>query len=403
MIADQAQNTAWQLRQTIRSRLDVGREPQLTISLPLERAWNQTETNRIRLRTLTDRAREDAERRGVDAGTIQQLLRPAQRVLETELSRHVSSDGILIHAAPDSDFACRLPFSPTAAQFVDARLHIRSIWRHFEPDGRFYVLALSAGGAALFRASRYDMEAVDLGEEVPTTLSETLKYDVHTRSVRFHTETPPQGGGGATGRPAIFYGHEDAGDRSYVKEGLLRFFQALDNGVRAVLDEEKTPAPLVLAGPDHLCGLYGKANQYGHVVPDAVDGLYTDWQTMDWDAGELHRRAWPLVQPHLEIDRTAARDRILARPEQTVGNVGAAALAAAEGRIDTLFIPEASVVWGVFDEAAHSVAVTGPEDEAATELMNFTASRTLTTGGTVYVVDTPDVPGDLPVAGLLRY
>jgi hypothetical protein len=109
------------------------------------------------------------------------------------------------------------------------------------------------------------------------------------------------------------------------------------------------------------------------------------------------------VQPHLEIDRTAARDRILARPEQTVGNVGAAALAAAEGRIDTLFIPEASVVWGVFDEAAHSVAVTGPEDEAATELMNFTASRTLTTGGTVYVVDTPDIPGDLPVAGLLRY
>jgi len=403
MISDQEQSTAWQLRQTIRARLDIGGAPQLTLSLPLERAWNQSETNRIRLRTLIDTARTDARRLGTDPTDVDRMLRPALRVLENELSRHVSSDGILIHATPESDFACRLPFAPSAGQWIDARLHIRTVWRHFEPDGRFYVLALSAGGAALFRASRYDMEAVDLGEEVPTTLSDTLRYDVHTRSVRFHTATPPRGRAGGLGRPAIFYGHEDAGDRSYVKEGLLRFFQALETGVQAVLDEETTPAPLVLAGPDHLCGLYGKANRYAHVVPDAVDGLYTDWQTMDWDAGELHRRAWPIVQPHLQTDREAAREDILARPEKTVGNVGAAALAAAEGRIDTLFVPEEPDVWGTFDEVAHTTAVSDRDDEGATELMNFAASRTLTTGGTVYVVDAEDVPSGLPIAGRLRF
>ena len=368
--------------------------------MPVRRPWNQEKVNRVQLRNLVDRLHTRGPDGGISGGDVDSMLAPV-----ADFSGDVSFwegdlQGIALFLTHDDHTLLRLPFAPSIFAEIDRQAHVRPLWRHLEPDGTFFVLGLSAGGAALFRTTRYDIEEVPL--EGPTTLDDVLQYDEHIRSLQFHTETSP-GSGERGGRSAMFFGHEDAGDKRYVKKGLLRFLRALDNQVGNVLDQVPTPAPLILAGIEQLRGLYRQVNQYQRLLPESIEESVIEPKTRDWDIEELHRRAWALVQPTFDEDRREAVDRFRAVPEQTAGNPGSVLLAAAEGRVDTLFVAEAPMAWGTFDKdryALHLHRDRRPED---VELLNAATVWTLQSDGTVYVTAASDVPEGGPIAALLRY
>ena len=389
------------LRATTLSLLDADAGPWASISMPVLRPWNERSTNRARLRTLLDAVRDSGPTAGLSAAETEALLAPAESLHSAREFWEGDLDGINLFLAPDTHTVFRLPFAPSAFSEVDAQMHVRPLWRHLEPDGTFYVLGLSAGGAALFRGSRYQIEHVPLPEG-PTSLDDVLQFDDHIQSLRYHTKTPP-GSGKQGRRSAIFYGHEDAGDKRYVKEGVLRFFRALDNQVRDVLDKRRTPPPLLLAGVEELRGLYRQVNKYQHLLDAAIEESVIEPESRDWDADELHDRAWGLIRPHFDDDRRTAHDQFHANPDQTAANPGTSLLAATEGRVDTLFVAEAPLVWGRFDDDKHSVEIHSERARGDLEFLNAAAVRTLRSGGTVYVVDEHDVPEHGPVAALLRY
>lgn len=391
-----------QLRADLLSLLDTTSAPWASVFMPIERAWNRSKENRLRLRDLLDRIRAVAMQEGIPEAEVDPMLASALDLFDTPSFWEGEADGLALFLTPNEKAALRLPFAPSLYDELDVRPHVRPLWRHLEPDGRFYVLGLSAGGVELYRASRYRIEEVPL-KEGPTTLDEALQYDEHIRSLGFHTGTPQGSSGDATRRSAMFHGQEDAGDKAYVKEGLLRFFRTLDNHVRDVLAQETTPPPLVLAGVEALRGLYRQVNQYPHLFDADVEESVIDATTRTWDAGELHRRSWALVRPHFDEERQNALDRFHAAPEQTAANPGSALLAAVEGRVDTLFVAEDTRIWGLFDADRHSVQVHRHRQAGDTELLNLATIKTLQSDGTVYVADAEDVPDDAPIAALLRY
>lgn len=388
------------VRDTVLSLLDTETGPWASISMPVERPWNEAETNRVRLRSLLDEVRDEASRMGLSATDVDAMLAPATDLHEVPSFWEGDLEGLALFLSPDEATVLRLPFAPAVFAGIDDRVHVRSLWRHLEPDGTVYVLGLSAGGAALFRASRYDAEEVPL--EGPTTLDEVLEFDEHIPSLQYHTGSSPGSGKGGE-RSAMFFGHEDAGDKRYVKEGVLRFFRTLDNQVRDVLGQDSTQVPLLLAGVEEVRGLYHKVNQYPHLLDASIEESVIDPETREWDADELHRRAWKVVRPRFDEDRKEAIDQFRAAPERTAGNPGSVLLAAAEGRVDTLFVAEDPMVWGTFDEDAHTVRIQSDRQVGSTEFLNAAAARTLQSGGTVYVTDASDVPEGGPIAALLRY
>lgn len=399
-MTQQATMESRDLRDTALSLIDREAAPWVSIYMPVRRPWSEKRANRLVLRNLLDDARDQIPLQQRSTTDVESMLAPAVDFRKDASFWENEMEGVALFLAPDDHTVLRLPFSPATVAAVDEDVHVRPLWRSLEPDGLFFILGLSAGGAALFRASRYEIEEVSL--EGPTTLDEVLQFDEHERSLQFHTGTS-SGPGEGGGRSAMFFGHEDAGDKRYVKEGLLRFFRALDNQVRDVLDEVRTPPPLVLAGIEQLRGLYRQVERYPHLLDESVEESVIDLESREWDVGELHRRAWDIVQPRFDEDRREAIDQFQAAPNRTAGNPGSAFLAAAEGRVDTLFVAEAPMIWGTFDEDRHVVRRHADREVGDTELLNGAVVRTLQSGGTVYVTDAADVPEESSIAALLRY
>ena len=255
-----------QLRDPLLRALDTPSTPRVTIGLPVKATWERTRHAKLQLRTLVDKATDTMDRYGLTPEDPAALLAPATALLDETDFWASPADGVLFllgPEGPETSVVQRLPFSPAPFVAVDTRYHVRSIWSYLEPDLRFYVLALSAGGVQLYRASRYTMEPVVL-PDVPTSLEEALQYDDPIRSVRYHTKTPPGANGDPSRRAAVYYGHADAGDRAYVQAIL-----AVDRSERV---NDKLVRKIMRGGDNGLPGLdWGQLPAFpGKVWPGGI-------------------------------------------------------------------------------------------------------------------------------------
>lgn len=389
----------------VRSLLGAGTPPHVSLFLPLQRAWNQAKENRLRLGRLLDDAAATLARRGVADADARALLAPVRSRLDDEAFwAETTADGLAFFTARSYTSTLALPFSVPERPVVDDRFHVRPLLRALTPDGPFSLLALSQGGVRLFRGTRYTFEEVPL-TGVPTTLAEALQFDEHVRSVTFHTRSRPGAGGDSGRRAAMYHGHEDAGDKAYVKEGILRFFQPLDTEVRRLLGQHPTPPPLVLAGVDPLRGLYRKVNHYPHLTDADVEGHPIDGSSGDVDADALHARGWAVVAPLYAAEAANDRRRFgqLVDTDRATKSLHAIVAAAYAHRIDTLFVSDDGEAWGRFTPATHRVEVHTTPAPTDVELLNAATAWTLDGNGTVHVVAPDDVPGHTPAAALLRF
>ncbi len=355
--------------------------------------------NRIQLRNLLGKLRDEASHVGLTQADIDPLLAPAEDLLRESMETNDDSDGVALFLPPgaDSPTLLPLPFAPPLVAQIDERPWLRPLWRGIEPDGHFYVLSLWGGGAKLHRASRHQIDVIPPGGS-RTSLNAVLRADVHIES-ELNWPTPAADADEDARKPPVIYRSQaDIRQKDYVEAGLLRFFRRLDDRVRPLLGEESGPTPLVLAGPTELRRLYHKANSYHHLVDEGVEDSVRRQGTAN-----LHRRAWEIVHPQFAQSRTDALDQFHASPERTAANPGSVLLAGVEGRIDTLFVAEDPVVWGTLDADTHSVHVHAERQHGDIEFLNAATAQTLQTGGTVYVTDAAAVPTEGPVAALLRY
>ena len=105
---------------------------------------------------------------------------------------------------------------------------------------------------------------------------------------------------------------------------------------------------------------------------------------------ELHEHAWPIVQQRLEQQRLEAVETC----RSFVGtNRGSAKLpeiltAAAQGRVETLFVDRSAKVWGTFVPTSGEVVVHDACRPGDDELVDWVAAQTYLQRGTVYVVPT---------------
>jgi stalled ribosome rescue protein Dom34 len=122
---------------------------------------------------------------------------------------------------------------------------------------------------------------------------------------------------------------------------------------------------------------------------------------------EIHRRAWEVVEPLSGAGRTEALDRFKSllgtgdgkaatKPEDIVK-------AARYGRVDTLFVAADDHLWGRFDEAADRIVAHGTAQTEDEDLLDYAAVQTFLQGGHVNVLPKQDLPGNGPIAAILRY
>jgi hypothetical protein len=368
----------------------------VSIYMPTHRVGAEIQQDPIRLKNLLSETEERLLADGLRTSEAQELLEPAEKLLQDGLFWQHQSDGLAIFLSSDQFHYYRLPFDFDELVVVADRFHIKPLLPLLSGDGRFHVLALSQNKVRLIQGTRYNVSKVAL-EGVPESLAETLRYNDPEKRLQFHTSTRTPGGKGE--RPAIFHGHGVA-SADDPKDYISRYFHQIDEALQDLLRDEQ--ALLVLAGVDYLHPIYKEANTYPYLVDEGIEG-----NPEELSAEELHERAWAIVQPLFlaEQKEAAAQYRQLAGAgsEQASNDLKEVVPAAYHGRVETLFVAVGLQQWGTFDPDTDVVQLHEETKSGDEDLLDLAAVQTLLNRGTVYAVELEKVPGEAPLAAVFRY
>ena len=388
-------------REALASLLTEDTGPCVSIFMPTHRKGVDTQQGPIRLKNLLTEAEAQLVAHGERAPNARELLAPAQILLEDSPFWQRQSAGLALFLSPGATNLAtfRVPLDLEELVVVGERFHVKPLLPLLSSEGSFYLLTLNQSGVHLYQGSRFSLTEVELADDTPQSLDDELQYDEFIPSLQFHTGTGQNRPSGD--RNAMFFGSGDEGDEAIQKQNILRFFQHLDDGVRAAIPTGDG-VPLVLAGLEVLQGIYRQANEYKFLLEG---GVTKDVDTLSLE--ELHAQAWPLVEPIFQQARSDALDAYHhlagnsdARAGQTLEEIVSAAYFQ---RIDTLFTPVGTQRWGHFDADANRVDLYDEAQPGADELLDFAAVHTLLNGGAVYVLDATEMPNGAPLAAIFRY
>ena len=368
----------------------------VSLFLPTVRAGAETQQNPIRFRNLLRTAEERLMKAGLRKPDAENLLQPADALLnDADLWRHMS-DGLAVFVTGDELHTFRAPIPFEELAIVTHRFHLKPLLPLLSNDGQFYVLALSQDEIRILEGTRDSVTQVEM-ESVPDSLAEALQFDDPESRLQWRTAASgAAGGSGGT----VFYGGGSGSD-SEGKKNILRYFQKVDRGLNDLLAEKSVP--LLVAGVDYLLPIYREANTYRHLM-DA--GIVGNPETLS--ARELHEKAWKIVRPHFAEAQQQDRERFEQltgqQSQQASSDLKTILKAAHEGRVATLFVALDAYQWGIFKPASNYKLPVHldrqPEDQ---DLFDLAAILTFANGGQVFAVPDDEVPGDSSMAAIFRY
>lgn len=381
-------------RQAVQELIASENVPALSIYFPTQRGVVEPEENSLKLKdSLKDARRELSE--SMRTPDVDEFVEPLSSLLGDVHFWRNQAEGLALFRSKDFFKSFRLPFPVDPEVVAGEHFHLKPLLPALSTQGYFFILALSQNDVRLMRASRYGISEVDLaGVEMPKSIAEALKYDVLERGgLQTHSGGRIGGQGRRQGGQAVFHGREGSEEH---KEQILRYFQGVDHGLRDVL--RTSHEPLIIAAVEYLRPLFRQASHYRYILPKGIDGNPDGLRPH-----ELLERAVPLIEEHYAAALEEARNRYgdargagLASddPEEVV-------LAAADGRVDSLFAARQETVWGRVDQQQRRVSLSdGP---GRVDLTDLAARETLLNGGHVYVVDREHVPTRGPMAAVFRY
>jgi hypothetical protein len=363
--------------------------PCVSIYVPTFRAGIDAFQNPIQVKTALAEAEKNLEEAGNKRTETDRILTPARRLLDDGRFWRYQSEGLALFLSGGDMSMYRLPIQVEKLVTVAGRYHLKPLLPLLTGDGRFHILALSQKNVRLFEASRENIREVDQ-HAIPRSLGEVVGYDWEQKSLQFHS-------GGSGGRTPIYHGSmasEVSDDRE-----IARFLTVVDSGVRKLLVHQRTP--LVVAAVEREIGLYRSTSKYKELMGTGIEG-----SPENMSVGELHEKAWQIVEPRFsaERDRAVTRFGDLSDTDQTSGSLRTVIQAADRGRVDTAFVALDEHVWGKFDSETGRIEVYDEKPRTnAEDLLDTIALQTLLHGGTVYAIDRKRIPNGAKVGAIFRF
>ena len=364
--------------------------PHVSLFMPTHRFGGGIETDKLKWKNLVTGV-EDLLTQRMRRPDVEALLAPARELQENALAWQHMSDGLAMFLRPDGQRTFRVPAPMPELATVGNRTVMGPMLRLFAGDERFLLLALSQREIRLMEGSRNTVEQVQL-TDVPTSLADAVDPQ-EPRSDTMARSAASAGRGG----PAVFYGH-GAGDRHLKKDEVVRFLRQVSSGLRDVLAGET--APLLLFGLEPLVVTYREVNGYEHLLDEAV--VHSSDQL---SIEQLHEMAWPLVERRLRDARGQVIERFhsLQGTNRVSSDLATVAEAAADGRVETLFVQADPWCWEqVAGNDAAIVELGADPRYAEFEQVDTAALATLQNGGRVFATSQTVVP-DRQVAAIFRY
>lgn len=373
-------------RNELKALMEKTEGPCVSIFMPTFRGGAQSQQNPIRFKNMLREAEERLAAAGLRPSEAKELLEPAQKLLlDGPFWRQ--SNGVALFLSPKTFRYYRLPIDFDEVLIVADRFNVKPLLRLPSSAERFYVLALSQNRVRLMEGANRRISEIDLEiEGIPRSLADAVKSDDIEKQRQSHTGSPGT---------SIFHGHTAADD---TKANILRYFQQIDRGLKALLRDRQIP--LVLAGVGYLLSIYREANSYPYLLQDGIEG-----NPDRMEAEELLERAWAVVEPYfLKAQHEAAElYRQIAGTGLTSNDIKEIVPAAYYGRVDILFVNTELHLWGAFDPDTNEVEISTGPGLGSSDLLDLAAVHTMLNGGAVYAVEPEKMPENVLLAAVYRY
>ena len=379
---------------------DAGADACVSITLPTHRASNESEQDRIRLKNLVDDAADLLKNEGISEGDIRALLDPVrEQLIQDAVFWQYQRDGLCVYRSDEMLVTYRLPVTFKELVTVGPRFHLKPLLPILSADGQFYLMTLHKDAIDVYVGTKYQLTELEISD-LPEDLEDLMADHDLERPQQWHTDTRfPGGHPQVRVRPAAFHGHGVIEQHEEVD--ILGLYRRVDEALTPNLGDEEIP--LLLVGEDELVGLYEEATTYPYLVDDAA--IYANPAGLSKE--QLHAQAWEILAPRFNDDRDAAQEtyKMLAgkgdaRASDDVEEVVSAAYFE---RVALLFVARDEEQWGRFEPDLNRVELDAEQTSENQDLLQLAALHTLKNGGTVYTLDSAEMPAEAPVAAVFRY
>lgn len=372
----------------------AGPQPQVSIYVPLHRAYPESQANPAVLREAVDQAERRLAEYGLNAVEARRLVQPARDLEhQRDLSVAGAAEGLAVLLTPESGRHWRLPYPCPTSVDVGPVLYLAPLVRMLTWPVNFFLLTLSANGVHLFRGTREALTPVELPAGVPHSLAEFTAGTQFGRPVSFRTAV---GVGAAGASTSVIHGQASSKDDA--KSRVDEYVKIVAKGVGKLLRDEKLP--LVLAATERV----GAAFRQDYAAPELVEPTIhgsPDELTRD----EMHQQAVRLVEARHEGELKAAGDRFRRHAARISRDLEEIVPAACQGRVDSIIAAFGERVWGTWNAETQLARTAGDErpNGPRIDLLDLSLQETLRHDGHVCVVPREHVPDGGVVAAVLRW
>ncbi|MCL4302210.1 MAG: hypothetical protein KJ077_41365 [Anaerolineae bacterium] len=344
----------------------------------------------FRFKNLLREAEEHLAASGTRSPHARDWLGSARTLGEDDLFWRQQSGGLAVFLGPQDFRTYRLPLTFEQKVVVGHRFYLKPLLPLLSGDENFCILSLSQSQVKLLQGTRYRIAEIKL-KNAPASLADAFQY--HNSEKQLHLYSHPAGG--VRGRSNALHHHNSGSDKT--RERLYSYFRQIDRGLCELLQDEK--APLILAGDDYLFSLYKEANTYPYLIHDFIPG---NPNTLKPET--LQAQVWTVLKPfYLKSQRqAAARYRQLAGAGRTSHQIKQIVPAACQGRVACLFVALDRQQWGYFDPVTNLVELHQEAEPGDEDLLDFAAVQTFINGGTIYAVESEQMPEETPLAAVFR-
>ena len=363
-------------RSEVESLLRARGSPCVSIYLATSPVPQEAQAERIELKNLVAEAAEQIEAAGGRRRTVQEVREPLDELLEDDSFWAEQARSLAVFASPNGLRTYRLANRLTNSVEVADRFYIKPLLRAVTFSQAGFVLALAAGSVRLVEVA---------GEGPPFTV---------------HVPGLPADAASAAGKASI--ADRSPSRRLQGSEGqktrLRQYARKVDQSLRGVLTGLELP--LILAAAEPLESIYRSVNSYPHLAETGIQGS-PEGETDEELASaartvldELHARE--LSNQRQRFEQMFAQDRAST-------DVATVARAATYGSVDTVIFDIDQKVPGFVDDDSGAVTFAEDDDAVSYGVVDELVRRVLLSGGSVFAVRAPEVPGGGPVAAILRY
>ncbi len=322
--------------------------PNVTICMPTQPAAGlEGQQDAVKLKQLVDRVEKQLASSGMRASDARDLLEPVRHLPDDELFWEHRGNGLAIFLNQESFERFRLPIRLEEVAKVHDRYQLKSLLPMLGSDERLYILTLSQNNTRLFEASEFQIEPIDV-PGLPPRMDEALDLQPADPGAQSHSS----GKSGSGKQSAVFHGQ--GGVKDTHKDDLKLYFRMISKALQPLLSQQK--APLVLAGVEYELAMFRETCHYSQIAATEVTGNF-DYLP----AGEILKKAWPLIHPLLmkDKDNAQAKYREFAGTGLATDDMQQVLAAAYQGRIETLFCLAGAHQWELATHLVSSLNLTG--------------------------------------------